>query len=253
MGLVADYGSEDSDNEEECADAGGKVELLSNEEPKGAKRALEPQTPDVSQYYAYGGGWYDKAGNYCWVTADGRLHTLRPGASAPIVTGGNGAAAVAANGGGKRARGAGVGGGGKEEEKMEFPQHKLPILNAAAMKDVMTKTGARLRVQEGRVKTGSVKKGVQATIFLTGTAAAIQAAKDDIGARLTANAASAEMVKDGKYKFKKKSQYVDGFVNGEKPRVNPYHDWRHSGMGWDNGGLTGTDGATGAHCTWKKS
>jgi len=40
---------------------------------------------------------------------------------------------------------------------------------------------------------------------------------------------------------------------GEKARINPYHDWRHSGMGWDNGGLTGTDGATGAHCTWKKS
>jgi hypothetical protein len=26
---------------------------------------------------------------------------------------------------------------------------------------------------------------------------------------------------------------------GEKARINPYHDWRHSGMGWDNGGLTG--------------
>ena len=26
-------------------------------------------------------GWYDKAGNYCWVTADGSLHKLKPGAT----------------------------------------------------------------------------------------------------------------------------------------------------------------------------
>ena len=26
-------------------------------------------------------GWYDKAGNYLWVTADGSLHKLRPGAT----------------------------------------------------------------------------------------------------------------------------------------------------------------------------
>lgn len=78
------------------------------------------------------------------------------------------------------------------------------------------------------------------------------AAKTDAQERLKGNAASLERV-EGKYVHKKKSKYNDTYINGEKPAINPYHDWRHSGMGWDNGGLTGTDGACGAHCTWKKS
>jgi hypothetical protein len=61
------------------------------------------------------------------------------------VTGGGGA-------GGKKMK------AGVEEEKMEFPQHKLPILNAAALKEIAAKTGVKMRVLEGRVKTGSVKK-----------------------------------------------------------------------------------------------
>lgn len=142
---------------------------------------------------------------------------------------------------------------GDEEEKMEFPQHKMPILNAAALKEIMTKTGAKMRVVEGRVKTGAVKRGIQATLVITGSAEAVKAAKEDAEARLEANAASAVKTEGGKYTFKKKSVYNDGWVNGEKPRIDIRYDWRHSGMGWDNGGLTGTDGACGAHCTWKKS
>ena len=70
---------------------------------------------------------------------------------------------------------------------------------------------------------------------------------DANGARSTKDAST------GKYEFKGRQVYNDTYVNGEKPRVAPEFDWRHSGMGWDNGGLTGTDGACGAHCTWKKS
>jgi hypothetical protein len=44
---------------------------------------------------------------------------------------------------------------------MEFPQHKITILNTATLKDIMTKTGVKMRVVEGKVKTGSVKKGIQ--------------------------------------------------------------------------------------------
>lgn len=158
----------------------------------------------------------------------------------PEVTGGSG-------GKEKRAR------AGVEEEKMDFPQHKMPILNAAALKEIMNKTGVKLRVLEGRIKTGSVKKGIQATLVITGSASAVKAAKSDAEERLKANATSTERTEGGKYVFKKKSLYNDGWVNGEKPRIDYRYDWRHSGMGWDNGGLTGTDGACGAHCTWKKS
>ena len=141
------------------------------------------------------------------------------------------------------------------EERMEFPQHKMPILNAAALKEIMNKTGAtKMRVVEGRIRTGAVKRGIQATLVIAGaTAGVVEAAKKDAEERLKANAVSAEKNADGKYVFKKKSVYNDGWVNGEKPRIDIRYDWRHSGMGWDNGGLTGTDGACGAHCTWKKS
>ena len=89
--------------------------------------------------------------------------------------------------------------------------------------------------------------------LIAGSATAVKAAKSDAQERLKANATSAERTEEGKYVFKKKSLYNDGWVNGEKPRIDIRYDWRHSGMGWDNGGLTGTDGACGAHCTWKKS
>ena len=146
---------------------------------------------------------------------------------------------------------------GIEEEKMDFPQHKMPILNAAALKEIMKKTGGvKMRVLEGRIRTGAVKRGIQATLVITGaTAGVVEEAKKAAEDRLKANfaTAGAEKNADGKYVFEKKSVYNDGWVNGEKPRIDIRYDWRHSGMGWDNGGLTGTDGACGAHCTWKKS
>ena len=59
------------------------------------------------------------------------------------------------------------------------------------------------------------------------------------------------MTEEKKYEFARRAKYVDNYL--EKARIHPMYDWRHSGAGWDNGGLTGTDGACGAHCTWKKS
>ena len=37
----------------------------------------------------------------------------------------------------------------------------------------------------------------------------------------------------------------------ERRRIKPEFDWRHSGAGWDNGGLIGSEGALGSHCTWR--
>ena len=99
---------------------------------------------------------------------------------------------------------------GIEEEKMDFPQHKMPILNAAVLKEIGSKTGARMRVVEGRIKTGAVKKGIQATLVITGSAAAVKATKSDAVERLKANAASTVKTEGGKYEFKKKSLYNDG-------------------------------------------
>jgi hypothetical protein len=140
---------------------------------------------------------------------------------------------------------------------VEFPQHKISILRGEeGVKAIATKTGARLRVTEGKLKTGSVRKGITATLTITGTRDAVTLAKAEAIARLDANAARSgtkHAGKSGKYEFKGRQIYNDAYVNGEKPRVAPEFDWRHSGSGWDNGGLTGTDGACGAHCTWKKS
>ena len=137
---------------------------------------------------------------------------------------------------------------------MEFPQHKISILRGDGVKAIATKTGARLRITEGKMKTGSVRKGIMSTLTITGTRDAAKLAKADAIAMLDANGArSTKDASTGKYEFKGRQVYNDTYVNGEKPRVAPEFDWRHSGMGWDNGGLTGTDGACGAHCTWKKS
>jgi len=105
--LVADYGSDSegaSDGDGDDA-AGGEIvlepaeattaparggdgeaggERERDDAPAGTstKRALEPETPpEASKYVAYGGGWYDRAGNYCWISPDGTLHLLRPGAT----------------------------------------------------------------------------------------------------------------------------------------------------------------------------
>ena len=40
---------------------------------------------------------------------------------------------------------------------MEFPQHKISILRGDGVKAIATKTGARLRITEGKMKTGCVR------------------------------------------------------------------------------------------------
>lgn len=139
-------------------------------------------------------------------------------------------------------------------ETMEVPQHKVSILTAATIARISRETGAALFVVHGKVRTGSVRKGTVATVHLTGRGGSVSDARAMVEDRLRANASfeTEAGMKDDKtsYTFKRKSLYVD---TGEKARLNPLYDWRHSGSGWDNGGLVGTDGAAGAHCTWKKS
>jgi hypothetical protein len=77
----------------------------------------------------------------------------------PTVTGEHGAANGSGN---KRAKNGAKGG---ESAQMDFPQHKLSILTPQMMREITTNTGARIRYTEGCVKTGAVKKGVQAGAY----------------------------------------------------------------------------------------
>ena len=102
-------------------------------------------------------------------------------------------------------------------------------------------------------------RGIVARLVIRGTDAQVAAARRETQARLDANAANLERVvgEDGEraYVFdKKKARGADGHdANGkrERPRIKPEFDWRHSGSGWDNGGLVGSEGALGSHCTWR--
>ena len=197
MGLVADYGSDSSDEEdEEYPDAGGKVVLLADVADDGEERGT------------------------------------------------------------KRSRDAT--GEDEIEETMEFPQHKSSIVTASAA-DIARETGAELEYIEGKFDAMARVRGIVARLVIRGTDAQVAAARRETQARLDANAANLERVvgEDGEraYVFdKRKARATDGHdANGkrERRRIKPEFDWRHSGAGWDNGGLIGSEGALGSHCTWR--
>ena len=197
MGLVADYGSDPSDDEdEEYPDAGGKVVLLADVGDAGEERGT------------------------------------------------------------KRGRATGE---DEIEETMEFPQHKSSIVTASAA-DIARETGAELEYIEGKFDAMARVRGIVARLVIRGTDAQVAAARRETQARLDANAANLERVvgEDGEraYVFDKRKARAgsDGHdANGKRkgPRIKPEFDWRHSGAGWDNGGLVGSEGALGSHCTWR--
>ena len=196
MGLVADYESDSSDDEdEEYPDAGGKVVLLADVDDAGEERGT------------------------------------------------------------KRGRATGE---DEIEETMEFPQHKSSIVTASAA-DIARETGAELEYIEGKFDAMARVRGIVARLVIRGTDAQVAAARRETQARLDANAANLERVvgEDGEraYVFdKRKARAADGHdANGkrERRRIKPEFDWRHSGAGWDNGGLIGSEGALGSHCTWR--
>lgn len=142
------------------------------------------------------------------------------------------------------------------QDLVEFPQHKASIV-LAGMADIKRDSGATLEYIQGKVDAMSRVRGVVGKLVIRGDRDQVAAARIDVEARLETNAVNSakDGAKDGAAAYvNKKTKFVhtrgpDG--KREKPRIAPEFDWKHSGQGWDNGGLVGSEGALGSHCTWR--
>ena len=143
------------------------------------------------------------------------------------------------------------------QDLVEFPQHKASIV-LAGMADIKRDSGATLEYIQGKVDAMSRVRGVVGKLVIRGDRDQVAAARIDVEARLETNAVNSakDGAKDGAAAYvNKKTKFVhtrgpDG--KREKPRIAPEFDWKHSGQGWDNGGLVGSEGALGSHCTWRE-
>ena len=142
------------------------------------------------------------------------------------------------------------------QDLVEFPQHKASIV-LAGMADIKRDSGATLEYIQGKVDAMSRVRGVVGKLVIRGDRDQVAAARIDVEARLETNAVNSakDGAKDGAAAYvNKKTKFVhtrgpDG--KREKPRIAPEFDCKHSGQGWDNGGLVGSEGALGSHCTWR--
>jgi hypothetical protein len=142
------------------------------------------------------------------------------------------------------------------QDLVEFPQHKASIV-LAGMADIKRDSGATLEYIQGKVDAMSRVRGVVGKLVIRGDRDQVAAARIDVEERLETNAVNSakDGAKDGAAAYvNKKTKFVhtrgpDG--KREKPRIAPEFDWKHSGQGWDNGGLVGSEGALGSHCTWR--